>query len=95
MDERTYRLFSYHKNALDFFKSPKTALWATKLHIKRNGYTKTDLAAVLAEVERQKTDTSPMVHMTQWQLDQLVSAAGQLRQLPIELRGKNEAGFQS
>lgn len=33
MDERTYKLFRYHREALDFFKSPKTALWATKLHM--------------------------------------------------------------
>jgi hypothetical protein len=72
MDERTYKLFNYYQNVLCAFKTPETALWATKLHVERNGYTQADLAAVLAEVERQKTDTSPMLHMTQHQLDAML-----------------------
>ncbi|TGT42752.1 hypothetical protein [Mesorhizobium sp. M8A.F.Ca.ET.165.01.1.1] len=86
MDERTYQLFRYYQEALGFFKSPDTALWATKHHIKHfRGYTKADLAAVLAEVERQKTDTSPMVHLTQHQLEAMLSEFRTM-QVPKELR---------
>ncbi|TPM41386.1 hypothetical protein [Mesorhizobium sp. B2-3-4] len=72
MDERTYQLFTYYKGVLEFFKTPESALWATKHHIERSSYTKADLQAVLAEVERQKADTSPMVHLSQHQLDEMV-----------------------
>ncbi|RWE44250.1 hypothetical protein [Mesorhizobium sp.] len=90
MDERTYQVFHQHMENLAFFSSEAGAAWATGVHVKQNGYTEEQLQAVLAEVERQKVDTSPMVHLTQHQLDELL--ASHRMPLPVELGGSENAG---
>jgi hypothetical protein len=93
MDDRLYEFYRYYTNVLDFFKTPETALWATKLHAKKDGYTQAEIQAVLAEYERRKVDTSPMVHLTQHQLEVMVEAKASLKAfhypmtLPAELKG--------
>ncbi|TPL94755.1 hypothetical protein [Mesorhizobium sp. B2-3-10] len=80
MDERTFQLYRSYKEELGVFTQP-SALWFLKMKVKREGYTKAEMNAALAEIERQKVDTSPMVHLTQRQLDALL-----LRSLPFELQ---------
>lgn len=86
MDERTFQVFHQHREDLEFFTDPSLAVWATGVYVKNHGYTEVELQAALAEVERQKTDTSPMVHLTQRQLDAMLNSYRM--QLPPELGGE-------
>lgn len=87
MNDRIYELFRVHSYHLETIRENRLALWATRHHVQRNRYTEDDLIEVLAEQERRKTDSSPMLHLTQLQLDQMLRDAPYAMSLPTELGG--------
>jgi hypothetical protein len=90
MDERTYQVFHQHKTHLAFFTDRTLAVWATSQHVKRHGYTEGQMEAALTEIERQKIDTSPMVHLTERQLDAMLT--NYQMPLPTELGEPESTG---
>ena len=90
MNDRLYALFRVHAYHLETFKEGSLALWATRQHVQLNRYTEDDLLSVLAEHERRKADPSPMVHLSQQQLDRIVRNASYPMSLPTELGGSTD-----
>jgi hypothetical protein len=80
MDDRTYQLYRTYQGYVEFFTAPDLALWALKHHVEDSRFTQADMDAVLAEHERRKIDTSPILHLTQNQLDAMLGA---FRPMPV------------